>query len=304
MKNSLLSNIESSNENQLGYYLAGLIEGDGSIIVPKTTRNEKGKLLYPIIKITFVANAVALANKLMKILQNGTLEYPKNKKYLNLLIQDITTLHKVAILLNGKMRSPKIEALHRLIDWFNLRDNQNLHLLKLGLDTSPLNSNAWLSGFLEADGKFYSNFTIDSMGIATRIKYYMRISQRMIYPKKKDFSQLTDSYFPLMNTIKEFLNVSEVKNITRVRNIYTEHAYEIRTDRRDSCDILINYLFKYPLFSSKYQDFLNWVQIHEINKYKKYKTIEGTIQLINLKNNMNNLRTEFNWDSLKNFYIN
>lgn len=31
----------------LGHYLAGLIEGDGSIIVPKTIRNQKGKLLYP-----------------------------------------------------------------------------------------------------------------------------------------------------------------------------------------------------------------------------------------------------------------
>jgi hypothetical protein len=34
----------SNNDNLLGHYLAGLIEGDGSIIVPKTIRNQKGKL--------------------------------------------------------------------------------------------------------------------------------------------------------------------------------------------------------------------------------------------------------------------
>lgn len=36
----------SSNDTSeilLGHYLAGLIEGDGSIIVPKTIRNQNGK---------------------------------------------------------------------------------------------------------------------------------------------------------------------------------------------------------------------------------------------------------------------
>jgi hypothetical protein len=50
MKSSLnQSNLDDSltiKKNMLGYYLAGLIEGDGSIIVPKTIRNQKGKLLF------------------------------------------------------------------------------------------------------------------------------------------------------------------------------------------------------------------------------------------------------------------
>lgn len=33
----------SNSDKLLGHYLAGLIEGDGSIIVPKTIRNQKGK---------------------------------------------------------------------------------------------------------------------------------------------------------------------------------------------------------------------------------------------------------------------
>jgi hypothetical protein len=100
----------------LGYYLAGLIEGDGSIIVPKKERNEKGKLLYPKVKITFVEKDSPLAIKIQEIIGAGTLEYPQNTKYVNLLFQDLNSLQRIAVLLNGKMRTPKIEALFRLID--------------------------------------------------------------------------------------------------------------------------------------------------------------------------------------------
>lgn len=44
------------------------------------------------------------------------------------------------------MRTPKIEALHRLINWLNNRPNSE-GLLKLGIDKSSLNSNAWLTIF-------------------------------------------------------------------------------------------------------------------------------------------------------------
>lgn len=40
--NSLLPD-DGSSKKLLDGYLAGLIEGDGSIIVPKTIRNPKGK---------------------------------------------------------------------------------------------------------------------------------------------------------------------------------------------------------------------------------------------------------------------
>lgn len=111
----------NTNNNQLGYYLAGLIEGDGSIIVPDTIRNFNGKLLYPKIKITFVEKDAPLANKLNIVLKNGTIESPKNKDYVNLLIQDTKTLYVLTKFIYGKMRTPKIEALHRLVDWFNNR---------------------------------------------------------------------------------------------------------------------------------------------------------------------------------------
>jgi len=82
----------SNNDNLLGHYLAGLIEGDGSIIVPKTIRNQKGKLLYPVVKITFVDKDALLAIKIKESLNGGTLVYPKDSRYLNLLFQDLNLL--------------------------------------------------------------------------------------------------------------------------------------------------------------------------------------------------------------------
>lgn len=56
-------------------------------------------------------------------------------------------------LINGKMRTPKIEALYRLIDHLNARFPSS-NLVKLPLDESPLGENAWLAGFSEGDCSF------------------------------------------------------------------------------------------------------------------------------------------------------
>jgi hypothetical protein len=47
-----------------------------------------------------------------------------------------------------------------------------------------------------------------------------------------------------------------------------------------------------------------WSEIHKIRLSKTYKTKEGASKLIYLKNSMNTLRTQFNWDSLDKIYTN
>lgn len=140
----------------MGGYLAGLIEGDGSIIVPKTVRNQKGKLLYPVVKIVFVKKDVPLAIKIKEVIKGGTIEYPKNSNYVVLLFQDLNSIQKIAILINGNMRTPKIEALYRLIDWLNVKSRGSLcgnqpEIPKLGLDSSSLGT----------ETVFFNNFMTD-----------------------------------------------------------------------------------------------------------------------------------------------
>lgn len=300
--------------------MAGLVEGDGSIIVPKTIRNQKGKLLYPVVKITFVKKDAPLALKIIEVIGGGTILYSKSSSYLDLLFQDLKSIQKIAVLLNGNMRTPKIGALHRLIEWLNAKSTDGFKLTKLGLDNSSLGSNPWLAGFIEADGSFYCGYNLNSDGIATIVKTYMRVTQKQSYgttisalafrPNSmaaavfgEDAAKKNDnSNYYIMEKIREFLDVKFVTKIQRNKTNYIELSYEVRTAKKSSCEILINYLTNFPLFSSKHLDFLNWTEFHHIRISKQYKVLDGTLKLISLKNSMNTKRTQFNWDSLNRFY--
>lgn len=98
-------------------YIAGLIEGDGSIKVPSTLRSDKGRLIYSSVTIIFVDKDLPLAKFLVKRL-DGTLNKSSGNWYV-LSIYKLSALHELAKLVNGKFRTPKIEALYRLINWLN-----------------------------------------------------------------------------------------------------------------------------------------------------------------------------------------
>lgn len=111
----LLYNEEYNINSQFAYYLAGLIEGDGSIIVPTFLKNTKGVYMYPYIKITFVEKDLPLALKWNSVLKVGRI-YKEKGKYINLVFYKLDVIFLIIQLIQGKMRTPKIEALNRLID--------------------------------------------------------------------------------------------------------------------------------------------------------------------------------------------
>lgn len=244
-----------------------------------------------------------LAVKIQEVIQGGTLEYPKNSNYANLLFQNLDSTQKIAMLLNGYMRTPKIEALHRLIDWLNARNSTQI--VKLGLDSSSLGDNPWLAGFIEADGSFHCGFDLNVKGIANRVRCYMTLSQKQLYKAKSEtgLAEKDNSNFYIMEKIQEFLDVKTVNNLKRVKQDYIEEAYIVRTNKKSSCELLIDYLKAYPLFSSKHQDFLDWSKAYHIKVSQEFNTLDGTSKLLSIKNSMNTKRTQFNWDSLNEFYV-
>lgn len=290
--------------NKLGPYLAGLIESDGHVYVPSSIRDNKGKKKAPSIEIAFDIKDQFLFEKIKDRLKGGYIVLGKNKKSGRLFVKKKDILLKLIHLINGYMRTPKIEALHRLIDWYNL-ENSDYNLEKLGLDTSSLDSNSWLSGFAEGDGNFYLSWKESSKSKIMQSKpinliYYFRLSQRQMYTRRVK-SSISESNYIIMNKIGKYFNTNVIF-INRTRINYEEKAYLIKTDTIESKEKMFRYFSNYPLFGYKYFACLNLSNIHNLKKNSELTTEKGKLKLIEYSNHMKYDTNRDTWVHLDKFY--
>ena len=87
---------QRSKYNQLGAYLAGLIEGDGNIYTPGLNVKEGPK-----IEITFYIKDIPLALKIHSVIEGGKIYTRSNCKSCRIVIQKSETLLKVVQLIKG-----------------------------------------------------------------------------------------------------------------------------------------------------------------------------------------------------------
>ena len=181
----------AGEESQLGYYLAGLLESDGTLIVPnlisKTT---------PKISIVFNRKEFPLAIQLKSILGYGSIQKDKSEFAINFVIRNKSGIIDLLNLVNGKIRTPKISQLHKLIDWVNENPRHNSligeSLVKLPLDTCFLNTNG-LSGFSKGDSSFQLRIT---EGLQ-----YNHLSTTYFISQSRLNSELFESYKDIMESI-------------------------------------------------------------------------------------------------------
>jgi hypothetical protein len=108
---SSLNNLVNSN---LGSYLAGLIEGDGTFAIQNiksTTKKYRPKII-----VVFKKADLPLAQYLKNITNCGKVYIKSDRGYILWQIQDIVGVFTIVNLINGYMRTPKIEALERTIN--------------------------------------------------------------------------------------------------------------------------------------------------------------------------------------------
>ena len=195
---------------------------------------------------------------------------------------------KVVELINGELRTPKIHQLYSLIDWLN--KNHNTNITKLPLKESPLSEDSWLSGFIDSDGSFSVQHTKLENGAKKRkISCRLRIEQRMFDPITND------SYFKVLTDISNFLNCSL---LTRKQKSTGNEYYIITASSKLSLEIVVNYLDKNILFTSKYLDYKDWKKIVLFIFENKHYTEQGISETESIRDNINRKRTYFNWDHL------
>lgn len=275
-------NLSSNTLDYISYYLAGLLEGDGHFNTPKKLKSPSGTARVAILETVFALKDKPSAELLKSLFGGRVYDHP-NKKLTRWLVQDKKSVINIINIINGKLRTPKINSLYDMIDFLNV---SGANITKLPLDTSPLNSNAWLSGFIDADGHFaIKGFSLNPK---THLGIHFQLSQR-------NTDRSGESLEKILLEITEFLLVK--LNSRTFSEKYRQ--FVINTSNRVSNKILIDYLNTYPLLSSKYLDFKDWETANNIYINKLHKDPIQFEKIRELKVNMNNGRTKFSWSHHK-----
>lgn len=286
------------NRKTLGPYLAGLIEADGSISVHDKDSNVKR--YRPQITVVFSLPDKPLAVKLAEITKVGKVQDRIGSGCVLWQIQKKEDVIIIINLINGYMRTPKIEALHRAIVWFNADCNTNIECL--GLDISDIDSNAWLAGFTDGDGNFSINITDrkkNNKVTGKRIQTFFRLELRQTYHRNVLPELGGSSYFPILSKVASYLGVNLLSR-TREQKDKIFYAFMVISHSISSHMQVISYFDKYPLFSTKYLAYKDWKYVTEQNILRNGKALtkEEITKVEEIKLQFNNKRKSFDFSHL------
>lgn len=109
-----------------------------------------------------------------------------------------------------------------------------------------------------------------------------------------------------METIAYFLLANlGVIHLSKFNRTGKQSLWRARSNSQAGSQIVVNYFTQFPLFTSKYLDFVGWKKAHMLivskAHLKKYGE-EGFNLIKSIKTNNNKNRTVFTWHHLKDMY--
>jgi LAGLIDADG endonuclease len=268
-----------SNDINLGYYLAGLIEGIGTI-------NQNN------ITLQFSYRDISLAYFIKKSIGYGSVTLDKKTKICNYIVSKEEGRKRILNLINGKLRGNPAPGniIKQFID-FNYDVEFNTPILPPA--RFNLLSNHWLAGFSDA----HSNFFIKIFPMPNKAK-----NKNELNDSKIDLNLNFTITPPSANSITARLEKMELFSL--LNDIYLIFggaiipALEFNKSNQDSSTSyyisntfgeakrIINYFDIYHLNSYKYINYIKWRKAYRIIQRNEHTTTEGLNKIIKIKNSL------------------
>ena len=251
ISNHVPKHLKPLNDEQLGHYLAGLIDGDGHF----------SKI--PQLVLVFSSPDAFLAYYLKEKLVYANVKKVKNKNAYILVVSKKEGILKVINLINGKIRLE-----HRFDQIINNVINNDKYKdisINFTLNTSNDFSNHWLAGFTDADG----SFQIKVIERTTRNRPEIRLNYQI--DQKKDL---------ILKKIKTFLggNIGYRKS---------QDTYYYGSTNFGSAKNVIQYFDGYHLQSRKYLSYLRWRKVYILIQNKEHLNDKGLSKILIIKSLLN-----------------
>jgi LAGLIDADG endonuclease len=243
----LKKHIKPETDEDFGYYLAGLIEGDGYF----------GDSRF---EIAFHMDDISSAYYIKKRIGYGSVLFLKNKNSVRYVLRHSLGLKKVLTLVNGKfLGQDKIDQIikHKYSEKYNISI-----LPKANFD---LSENHWLAGFSDADGSFaifINKSNTHKSGYNITLPF--RIKQQN----------------PVLLTLIKRQFDGNVSQFNDGMHSYSSTSFKIAY-------IFTKYFDNYHLLNaSKWINFIKWRKAYRIVQRKEHLTLDGLAKIRKLKENL------------------
>ncbi len=269
------SHIIKDKEN-LGYYLAGLLEGDGHISLPFLGTTGLNRVLNPRIVFTTHINNLGMYALIQSLLGNiGRFQTSNN--ILRYIIGDKDGILLFINLIHNKLRTPKNKRLNDTIQFLN--GKYSLNISESLLDVSDFSENSWFTGFTEADGHFGIKYVESLPKTETKRSRSESVSLKFRLDQRAYDKSTSSSMLPFMKKLALFLNC-EVKNYNS--NATNSEILSLSLASIHSIKFLKDYFDKYPLLGEKKKDYDKWTSVYNMIVSKQHLTKEGRLKIKSL----------------------
>lgn len=242
------------NDNQLGHYLAGLIDGDGHFSSAQQ------------LVIVFSAPDAFLAYNLKELLGFGNVKKIKDKNALAspqpallLIISKREGILRILNLINGKLRSES--KFNQVIN--NIINNPKYKNIDINFTMNKTNDfdNHWLAGFSDAD----ASFQIKKVERSTRNRPEIRLNY-----------QIDQKNNTLLIKIKDYLGGNIGYRKSQDTYYYGSTSFGVAKN-------VINYFDRYNLQSRKHISYLRWRKVYRLIQNREHLTEKGLIKISRIK---------------------